>query len=254
MNDKIRAAFDAVNADGQLKEKTKDYISGQYQKRHRTKPFYYKVRYISVLSACAVFLLISFIGYRFYNTATSIVSIDINPSLELSINYFNQVIDVEGYNEDGIELADSLDILYCHYDEAIDEILNSETVQQCMANDEFLSIAVIGDRIQQSEEIVQYVNNCHHYQNSDCYTLTKDEVEEAHSVGLSYGKYLLYQQIAAVSDAYTPEEIQNMTMKEIRELMEQLGLSYEHHQETQDDHEGHEENNGQKHHHNNGNN
>lgn len=226
MHEEIRSVFDEIKAEEQLKIKTKNYIRAQYAKPKSS--FFIKKRYVSLAFTCFV-LLISIIGYRFYYTASSIVSIDINPSLELEINYFGKVISAKGYNEDGNQLLDSLNVLYCQYDEAIDEIMKSQTIQECMNNDEYLSIAVVNIYSQQSDDIVSYVSNCHYYNNSNCYSLDMDDVEAAHETGLSYGKYQLYLQIKAVYDDITTQEIQNMSMKEIRLLMEQLGLSGEHH-------------------------
>ena len=47
--------------------------------------------------ACFIFLLFSFSGYGLYFTKTSIISIDINPSIELNINRFDRVISINKY-------------------------------------------------------------------------------------------------------------------------------------------------------------
>lgn len=229
MHEEIKSAFDGIKAEEQLKIKTKNYIQLQYSKPN--KSVLIKKRYVS-LALVSFMLFICVIGYRFYFTASSIVSIDINPSLELEINYFGQVISAQGYNEDGEVLLDSLNVLYCHYDDAIDEIMESQIIQDYMNNDEYLSIAVVNVYSQQSDDIVSYVNDCHYYNNSACYSLSMEDVESAHETGLSYGKYQLYLQIKAVDDDITTQEIQNMSMKDIRLLMEQLGLSVDHHDES----------------------
>lgn len=231
MHEEIKTAFDQIKAEEQLKQKTKNYIESQYLKHSKIKSFL-KRRYVSLACTCVI-LFCGVIGYHFYFTPTSVISIDINPSIELEVNCFDQVISAKGYNDDGKKLLKSLSIEYTDYDHAIDAIMESQTIQDCMKNNEYLSIAVVNISSQQSEEIIRYVNDCHYYDNSDCYSLTMDDVEEAHEMGLSYGKYQLYQQIKAVNDDITAEEIQNMSMKEIRLLMEQLGLSVDHHNESQ---------------------
>lgn len=230
MHEEIKTAFDQIKAEEQLKLKTKNYIESQYLNRSKTKSSLIK-RYISLACTCVI-LFFGVIGYHFYFTPTSVISIDINPSLELEVNCFDQVISAKGYNDDGKKLLKSLSLEYTDYDHAIDAIMESQVIQECMKNNEYLSVAVVNISSQQSEEIIRYVNDCHYYDNSDCYSLTIDDVEEAHEMGLSYGKYQLYQQIKAVNDDITAEEIQNMSMQEIRSLMEQLGLPVNHHNES----------------------
>ena len=70
----------------------------------------------------------------------------------------------------------------------------------------------------QGEAILEYVSQCTAQEkNASCYGVTPEEVEEAHSLGLSYGKYLVYEKIAQYTDLLSPEEANNMTMRQLRE-------------------------------------
>lgn len=66
------------------------------------------------MAACFV-LCVALGGYHLYFTPTSIISMDINPSIELEINRFDKVIGVDGYNEDGENLVESLHMLNENY-------------------------------------------------------------------------------------------------------------------------------------------
>ena len=44
-------------------------------------------------------------------------------------------------------------------------------------------------------------------------------MEQAHEAGLSYGKYKAYLELQALDPTITVVEIQNMTMREIRDLL-----------------------------------
>ncbi|HIZ42609.1 MAG TPA: hypothetical protein H9811_08620 [Candidatus Gemmiger excrementigallinarum] len=48
------------------------------------------------------------------------------------------------------------------------------------------------------------------------------EVEQAHECGLSYGKYRAYRELAALDPTVTPEAVQGMTMREIRDRIAAL--------------------------------
>ncbi|MCR5487530.1 MAG: hypothetical protein K6F35_08345 [Lachnospiraceae bacterium] len=57
-------------------------------------------------AAAAVFLLMGGITANAY--ACSTVTLDVNPSLKYELNFFDQVLDFEAYNEDGQEIVDKL--------------------------------------------------------------------------------------------------------------------------------------------------
>ncbi len=222
MNDKIIGAFNEVHADSQLKENTKK-LTAQKLSRRSVKAVHPKMFKLAYAFAMCFIFFIAFGGYNIYFTPTSIISIDINPSIEIGINRLNKVISVEGYNEDGVDFANSLDILYDDYEDAIDEVLQSDTIKTCLAKDEFLSVAVVEINGTQSEDILQYVSNCTSgHKNAYCYGLSSDDASSAHSLGLSYGKYNIYQELHSCGSHITPEEASEMTMKELRQMLYDL--------------------------------
>ena len=54
-----------------------------------------------------------------------------------------------------------------------------------------------------------------------------EDVENAHEAGLSLGKYRVFLEVQALDPDITPEEVQGMTMREIRELIRELSGSGE---------------------------
>ena len=118
---KLKGILDEVQAEEELKEKTKEFILQKTQNCTRTKTVGY--RHFIPAVACLLFILIG--GYWFYFTPTVEISIDVNPSIELGVNSFDKVISVSGYNDDGEELIKSLNIKFMDYSEAIDEILDN---------------------------------------------------------------------------------------------------------------------------------
>jgi len=64
---------------------------------------------ISIASAAAVVALGTVSAFAYF-TPVSYVSLDINPSIEYSVNMFDRVIDATGVNDDGTELLDGVDL------------------------------------------------------------------------------------------------------------------------------------------------
>ena len=220
MEYKIKDAFQAIKAEDKLKAETKAFIYSEMAKKNRSK-FSFKRKWLYAVSLSMVLLSFFAGGYNLYFTPTAVISMDINPSIELDINRFDKVIDVNGYNDDGTRLAQSLDVLYLDYTQAIDAVIQSEQVAKCLAQDEFLSIAVVQIDEEQGEAILQYVSACTaNHANAHCYGLNQDQVAEAHSHGLSYGKYNVYLQLSEYLDI-NPEDVAEMTMRELRDLLTQ---------------------------------
>lgn len=220
----LKAAFDTVHAPEALKKSTHDSL----HRRLNRRTILFPPRVPAYFAAAACLMLLFFGGYHLYFTPTSVISIDINPSLELSVNRFDRVIRAEGYNQDGVQLVQTLDLVHRSYEQAVDEVLNSDSVVSCLAQDEFLSIAVVENDAVQGQKILDYVSACTaQTPNSHCYGVRQEEVSQAHTLGLSYGKYQAYLEIKDLLPHITPEEFSSMTMREIRTLLEQTSSETE---------------------------
>lgn len=223
MEDQVRAAFETVHADPALKERTRRLLLEKMAARQRRRQWLRIWRPLCAAVCCLLVVLLGVGGYRLYFTPTSVISIDVNPSLELAINRFDRVISLVGYNEDGEDLSASLHLESTHYQQALTEILQSEPVAACLEQEELLSITVVEWEGAQGQAILDYAAQClPESENVTCCAVGGTEVEEAHAVGLSYGKYWAYLELKALDEAITPETVQGMSMREIRAAIQRL--------------------------------
>lgn len=222
----LKEAFDGLEAEESLKNETRQAViqamrSGRGAKRRSR-------RWLPVLAMAACCLLALGVGcHQLYFTPTTVLSIDINPSLEMDINRFDRVISINGYNDDGVALAEELNVKNRSYSDAVDALMANDTISDCLARGEELSIAVVqaedGDT-SQSDAVLTYVSGCTAgHANAHCYALETDagQMNDAHAAGLSCGKYHAYQELLAYDPDLTAAEVQQMTMREIRELLAQ---------------------------------
>lgn len=215
MNREIKEAFDAIHADEHLKQNTIHFIN--QKRKHPVSTW----KPVLTAAACILFI-IGFGSFHVYFTPTSVISMDINPSFELEINRFGKVINTEGYNEDGSNLLQSLDLNYDNYKDAIHTVLTSDTMEEYLENDAFLSIAVVEIDEAQGEEILDYISTCtENQENISCCKLQKEEVTKAHSLGLSYGKYNTYLELQEAGIEITAEQVRQMSMRELKDLLQQ---------------------------------
>ncbi len=235
MKNRIKDAFDDIRAEEQLKDRTREFLSAkmqsQMQKAQNIKARNQmetaqtiqarKRRLAAAAGFC--FMVMIFAGYQFYFSATAVISIDVNPSIELNINRFDTVISVKAYNEDGQDLAENLDVRFMKYGEAVQAIMDSDAFAGYRSEDDVVSVAVAGYDEKQQEKILTDMEFCAAAEkNMYCYYADGDEIAKAHEAGLSCGKYRAYLELQKLDPDVTVEEVREMTMREIRERIEEL--------------------------------
>lgn len=218
MDERIRDAFEPIRAEEELKQSTRAFLD-RARSRRRRQP----ARYLATAMACLVLLLVGIGGYQFYFTPTSVLSIDINPSLELGVNRFDKVVTVQGYNEDGQALADSLELKYLDYQEALEVLLASQSIMERLDQGELLSITVVGKDEDQSTRVLAGAEACAAGQeNVYCGHGDADELEEAHHAGLSMGKYQAFLELQALDPTVTTDDVAGLTMRQIQDWINAL--------------------------------
>ena len=217
--EKLKAAFDQVRAEEELKERTKEYLSEKVyaRKKKRTSP----LRNFAAAAACALLVFLAGGSYLYF-TPTAYISVDVNPSLELGINRFDRIVSVTGYNEDGKALADSLDLKYMDYSDALEALLADQDMEVYLSDNADVVLTVAGKSESQSSQILETVESCvSDHENVHCHSGDTEEIHHAHNAGLSFGKYQAYLTLKKLDPSVTLEEIQDMTMSQIRELIQE---------------------------------
>lgn len=212
---KIKESFSKIEASEALKRQTKAFLSERaFSSAHTAWP---RRRLVPVL-ACAAVLFLAVLAYPVYFLPTCVISVDINPSLELGVNRFDRVVSVTPMNEDAKALAGSLNLQFLNYEQAVETLVSTAEIQSRLENNELLSITVVEADNEQSQRILAGVERCtQEHQNAHCYAMTPNEAEAAHERGLSYGKYRAFLELQALDPTVTTEDVQGLTMREMRE-------------------------------------
>lgn len=221
MNKAFQTLFGPIQADKELKERTREFLAKKT--RNYTGASAGRRRYPVYAAACACLLLAMLGGHLLYFTPTAEISIDINPSIELSVNRFDRVIAVSAFNADGLELSDTLDVKYKIYTQAVEQILGHDSIAALLSGNEVMTITVVGPDGRQSAKLLAGIETCtagRH--NVDCYFAHPEEVSAAHDAGLSCGKYRAFLELQLLDPDITLEAVQGMTMREIQELLDSL--------------------------------
>lgn len=230
MNNRLKKAFDQIHAEEDRKIRTKAFLA---EKMTQTSSSKHMARRLSIAFACVLFVFVGALGGFAYFTPTCAMSIDVNPSIELSINCFDRVIAVTGYNEDGQTVAQTLEVKHLSSKQALEKILADERITEYLNEGEEMAISVTGSDEKQAQALLQTAQGCtKNHANIDCYQANPDNVETAHAEGISFGKYQAFLELQALTDQFTIEDVKNMTMKEIKNKISEL--SAENTETTQD--------------------
>lgn len=215
MHESWKSAFDSVHAEPELKEHTKEYLGRTLYRSRRNR----KVPAVRLAAASFLCLFFCIAGaFWIFFTPVAYISVDINPSMELGVNRFSRVISVESYNEDGSTLAGNLNLRFMNYTDALNRILENDTISDLLSGDGVLSLTVAGESEARSSQMLQEVQTTvSGYTNVLCHSGSMDEMHEAHSCGMSFGKYQAFLILRDLDPSITEEEVQNMTMKEIQD-------------------------------------
>ncbi len=214
MDKRLREAFDEVRADEALKERTRAFLAGKTAKRHP--------RPVWRLAAACLTLLALAGGALLWTTPVAAVSVDVNPSLELALNCFDRVVEVEGRNADGEALASALQVKYLRYTDALEQILTTTQMERYLDQAQ-VSITVAGADESKSQALLAGAQACTKgLGNVSCHCGSMEEATAARKAGLSLGKYQAFLELQALDPSITAQDIQNLTMRQIRDWINRL--------------------------------
>lgn len=223
MRDELKTALDKVTADDALRQSTRAFLARQTGDFGAAKTRPHTARRFAAAFACLALVVAGGTGYWAYFSPTCAISIDINPSVELGVNRFDKVVSVEGIGDDGEALAETLDIRFLDYADALDTLLADPTVEGYLSQDEVLSIAVAGENEAQADAILAQAETCAAgTRNVYCHAADSAELEHAHEAGLSFGKYQTFLILQSLDPSVTAEDVQELTMREIHDRIAAL--------------------------------
>ncbi len=214
---KLQAAFKHVHAEEELISSTKDYLN----KKRNTHTKDVRNNKLRLIIFCVALLVVLGGGSMFYFTPVSAISIEVNPSLEIGVNQLDQVISVKSYDAESEQLAASLKLKYQSYESAMNTLMNSSVIVNYLNQGEQAVITVVSQTNSSAQDIVKKIN-CQGYaqlSNVECRMNNSEELNEAHQVGMSVAKYEMYLQLIQYDSQLTTEEVQQMTMRQLRDLL-----------------------------------
>lgn len=219
MKQNIHDAFDAVSCEEALKGQTLDYVI-KHMDRSR-KPAPRRMKWAVSLACLLLFATSGLGGYSLYYTEAAVISIDVNPSIELDINRWGKVVDQTTYGEESETVLQTLSLKHLEYEDALALLLGSDAMQQYLKKDALVSITLEtkdGDlkMLSSLQECVDTALMQCHGVTAEYASVDSHMCEEAHEHGMSLGKYYAIQELLTADPQATLDEFRDKSIKEIK--------------------------------------
>lgn len=220
MGNKIKEAFGSITAGPEWKDAAYAGIAARAKREQRRRGRY--VRGIS-LAAASVLVLLFVVSVTLYNTETAYISLDVNPSISLSVNRYGKVIKANAYNAEGGAVVDSVDARNKDYTEAVRLMINSPRMQPYLAGTSTVWVAVQAAdsaRVREVESSVQGIVQealVRHHSGAHVEVACVDEQtrQMAETSGVSAAKYTAILELQQYDAGVSVEEYRHHSMHDI---------------------------------------
>ena len=258
----IKAGYAAVlSEDGCIsKIKNKNYIIGQVIETKSSK--FRNINKLVMCSALAAMIAIAGgITLWAYRTPYSYVSLDVNPSIEYSLNRFDKVISITAVNDDGQEILNRLKLDKLENENIEDAV--AETVNQISKDGYFdnsidndieggIIIATSGEYLEKSDELAEKLQKSLENEieeigediKLEAISVGLERVQKAKELGVTPGKLNLVEKLqnsSANPESIIVEEWLNKPVKDIMRAIKENRKAKVEQNETSDEDETTEE-------------
>ncbi len=192
--------------------------------------------------AAAVVLLISGAVGGFHviggNIPSTVVALDVNPSLEIEINDKEQVVNVKALNEDAQKVIGDMNFKKVDLNVAINALIGSMLINGYLSVDKNSILISVDSDGKDAGELQQNISNNVYKlltgSGIDALVISqKFNKEDAHGEGVSTAKTTLINKILAIGltdkngTAYTYEQLAALSINEIKLILDSKSLSIE---------------------------
>jgi len=210
------------------KIRNNNYGIGQVINMESTKKA--KSKFYTFAASFVAAMIILTVGAFAYFTPVSYVSLDVNPSIEYSINLFDRVLTYKAVNEDGKEIIKTLNLKNKKIAKALEETLNKIVEEGYITKDENAGVVISVSDSSKAEVLVKEIR-----EKTEKYLAKKDKtdeievdveveavgrerVKEARKLGITPGKLNLIEKLRDSTE--NPEDfvIEDWMDKSVKEI------------------------------------
>lgn len=188
-------------------------------------------QWVGAAAACFILFMFSMFGYGFYYNSETVISVDVNPSIELVVNRWNRVIDAEAYNQEGEEVLSKIKLNNKSIDEAICLLLSNGLENYIEDNTNILCTVqteskkgTLGIKEKIRDSFASCLKGFQDNYDLEIYGVDAELMKNAHAHRTTAGKYMTIMQLKEVMPEADVDEYSHCTVEEIREEIKRCNL------------------------------
>ncbi len=188
---------------------------------------------IAAAAAMCVFIVSLGLGVYGYVTPYSYVNLDINPSVEISINIYDRVIKVKGLNDDGWKIIGAGSFINRDITETVDELLDNAVAEGYIIDtksDNTVVLTVFGNNSKKVERIKEEIEKDANKELNDSKVKADLFVDNtsvqrrdaAMGMGISPGKLNLIDRLVDLDPTQKQDELKDKSVKDIMKSIKKI--------------------------------
>lgn len=214
-------------------ETSKGQGSATPQKRRKALHFAKGGR-IAAIAACLALVACLIGGTADFLRPMAYVGIDVNPSVELTLNRFDIVVGTHALNDDGQRALDEAPCMWRPFDDAARDL--DGAMRAIAGEGAVVEVSIDCDNESRYAALAAQSNDCFGCNGeAHCDRTNAEERQAAHDSGMGVAKYRAYQELQEAGVDISAEECASMSMRELRDLLAENGIDAN---EEKDEHAG----------------
>ena len=202
-------------------EASKGRGSTTSQKRRKALRFA-KGRRIAAIAACLALGACLIGGVADFLRPVAYVGIDVNPSVELTLNRFDIVVGTHALNDDGQQALDEAPCMWRPFDDAARDL--DGAMRAIAGEGAVVEVSIDCDNENRYAALAAQSNNCFGCKGeAHCNRTNAEERQAAHDLSMGVAKYRAYQALQEAGVDISAEECASMSMRELRDLLVRNG-------------------------------
>ena len=204
-------------------ETSKGQGSATPQKRRKALHFAKGGR-IAAIAACLALVACLIGGVADFLRPMAYVGIDVNPSVELTLNRFDIVVGTHALNDDGKQALDEASCMWRPFDDVARDL--DGAMRAIAGEDAVVEVSIDCDNESRYAALAAQSNNCFGCNGeARCDRTNAEERQAAHDSGMGVAKYRAYQKLQEAGVDISTEECASMSMRELRDLLAESGVN-----------------------------
>lgn len=189
---------------------------------------------IAAIAACLALVACLIGGVADFLRPVAYVGIDVNPSVELTLNRFDIVVGTHALNDDGQRALDEASCMWRPFDDAARDL--DGAMRTIAGEDAVVEVSIDCDNESRYAALAAQSNNCFGCNGeAHCNRTSAEERQAAHDSGMGVAKYRAYQALQEAGVNISAEKCASMSMRELRDLLAENGIDAN---EEKDEHAG----------------